>query len=1247
MRFWLAIALALAALAVPAAADVPFPTCADAGCSDPRNFGAYVFLRPGQLPDDFDPAAPDSWKYNPGTGMDVVSAWGITTGRPDVVVAVLDSGIRWGDADVARKVALNAGELPPPPGCEVHDCNGDGFLSVGDYAGIPDANGNGLLDGQDLIRAYSNGIDDDHNGYIDDIAGWDFADDDNDPEDRVDFGHGTGEAKDSTAEADNGRGMPGVAPSALFLPLKVADSFVGFGSDFAQAVVYATENGAAVIQEALGTLGASPSSQAAIDLAYRRGVPVMASAADESSRHHNFPAVLDHTIWLNSIVHGDGSLVEQRDVYDLFNGCTNFGGRAWVAISSNSCSSEATGRGAGLAALLVSHGRNLVEAGRLRPYPGLGERTPFSAEEIRQLLRRSAGDIDHAADLSDISMNPLFQSLLSAPGLGLFFGSERYPTQQGWDQFTGYGRPNALRLLDIEGSGIPPEADLAGGLRWFDSVDPSRQPEIPVLGSAAAVRVGGSFAYVLEVGCGIQPQGFDEIARGRAEAPLRRESLGLWHPARTARACGFDPAGPVSSPDDHTVTLRLRVTDRLGGVGEDRRTVAVHSDPTLAFAPVALGSSGEGSPALADLDRNGVLDIVYGTSDGSVHVWRGDTGEELSGFPVRTQRLPVHRTRAYRSREVPVPHEAILGATAADDLDGDGRAEIVVATIEGHVYVFDDHGRLRRGFPVSTDRALSDPTNRDPLNDTDPGIFAAPTLVDLDPPGDPEPRLEIVAAAMDGHLYAWRADGEPVAGFPVRIADPAKVDVDPMTGQATPRVAGVRERGAKLMGSPAVGDLDGDGRVEILVPSNEEYEGGPRSFALESPLLQLLAVLDVGLAFDASGRLHAVRAEGTRSPGGPFLPGWPVHVPLLAPGLLPTVGTGTPGSPALADLDGAGRVSAALFATVGPPMLWDADAQPRLGSIAGVPRALAADFLPGGFPAVPPGAGSADGPFFAALGSGAFGDLTGDGRPEYAAPTLGLRKLFDAGAPARQRFGDHQMTVWDPRTGLVLPAFPVVMDDLMFVTPPALADVDGDGRAEVLQGSGAYLLHAFRADGSEPPGFPKFTHGWLIATPSAGDVDGDGLIEVIAATREGRLYVWNTPARATTAAIPWQGFGGDRRNTQNLDSGVSPLAATRSAADGLGWQIEALQQEVRVWRGSKRERQLKRQLRNGLRAPLRALRRGHLDSATRMLERLADSLRQSGAAETLPHLLTRLEHLGDVASVVSVVGAPPRGPSRR
>jgi hypothetical protein len=117
------------------------------------------------------------------------------------------------------------------------------------------------------------------------------------------------------------------------------------------------------------------------------------------------------------------------------------------------------------------------------------------------------------------------------------------------------------------------------------------------------------------------------------------------------------------------------------------------------------------------------------------------------------------------------------------------------------------------------------------------------------------------------------------------------------------------------------------------------------------------------------------------------------------------------------------------------------------------------------------------------------------------------------------------------------------MDDLQFLGSPALADVSGDGVADVVNGSGAYLVRAYQADGTTPAGFPKFTHGWVLASPAVGDFDGDGLNELVAATRDGELFAWRTGGVSEDAAIPWQGLARDRRHTGNLDSGVSTASA--------------------------------------------------------------------------------------------------------
>ncbi|HVM45777.1 MAG TPA: S8 family serine peptidase, partial [Candidatus Thermoplasmatota archaeon] len=304
--------LVLALLLLPAAAAT-FPYPSPPAGVDPTDFAAYTFLPAGApLPNDY--AGGDVWKYSgerasdpalredPAelygvTGMAVDRAWRITTGRPDVLIAVLDSGIIWERADVRAKIHLNAGEIPG-----AIDRDGNGVLNVLDFEGlVPDVNGNGFVDGLDLIRFYSDGVDDDGNGYVDDIAGWNTLDDNNDPTDDVRYGHGSGEAEDSAGEADNGGVIPGTCPNCMILPVRVGMSFIATDNEFGEGVLFALAAGADVIQEALGTVDNTPLARHALRLAWERGVPVIASAADEASYHHNLPAAHEHTINVNSV----------------------------------------------------------------------------------------------------------------------------------------------------------------------------------------------------------------------------------------------------------------------------------------------------------------------------------------------------------------------------------------------------------------------------------------------------------------------------------------------------------------------------------------------------------------------------------------------------------------------------------------------------------------------------------------------------------------------------------------------------------------------------------------------------------------------------------------------------------------------------------------------------------------------------------------------------------------------------------
>ena len=151
----------------------------------------------GTADDDID--APEAWDQNQGSGT---------------VVGVVDSGVAWDHPDLAPSIWNNSDEVA------------------------------------------GNGVDDDGNGRIDDVRGWDFVDVDNDPWDYSD--HGTHVAGTVAARGDNGIGVAGVAWKGTIMPVRVLNAAgSGTNANIADGFTYAAENGATVVNASLGGPGFS------------------------------------------------------------------------------------------------------------------------------------------------------------------------------------------------------------------------------------------------------------------------------------------------------------------------------------------------------------------------------------------------------------------------------------------------------------------------------------------------------------------------------------------------------------------------------------------------------------------------------------------------------------------------------------------------------------------------------------------------------------------------------------------------------------------------------------------------------------------------------------------------------------------------------------------------------------------------------------------------------------------------------
>jgi hypothetical protein len=234
-----------------------------------------------------------------------------------------------------------------------------------------------------------NGIDDDRNGYVDDIHGWDFAANDNNPSDQN--GHGTHVA--GTIAADkNGIGSTGVAPDALVMPVRVLGSD-GSGTDVAVAagIRYAAQNGADIINLSLGG-SFSSAIYAAIQFAQSLDVLVVAAAGNESAAVPSNPARSSATL----------SNVLSVGAYSSSNAIASFSNRAGssgavqvdapgVSVYSTSYTggyvaysgtSMAAPHVAGLAALALSANRSLT-ASQLRSVIVNGANHTISGSDSR------------------------------------------------------------------------------------------------------------------------------------------------------------------------------------------------------------------------------------------------------------------------------------------------------------------------------------------------------------------------------------------------------------------------------------------------------------------------------------------------------------------------------------------------------------------------------------------------------------------------------------------------------------------------------------------------------------------------------------------------------------------------------------------------------------------------------------------------------------------------------------------------
>ncbi|MEA2457587.1 MAG: hypothetical protein QOC95_559, partial [Thermoleophilaceae bacterium] len=347
--------------------------------------------------------------------------------------------------------------------------------------------------------------------------------------------------------------------------------------------------------------------------------------------------------------------------------------------------------------------------------------------------------------------------------------------------------------------------------------------------------------------------------------------------------------------------------------------------------------------------------------------------------------------------------------------------------------------------------------------------------------------------------------GRAIAGFPRILKDPSE-----------------KLTGAESINNASVGDINGDGKNEIVAPT-AELAGTQNPSTIDENEFRGLAITLLSNAIGGSGRTYAIDSTGA------ILPGWPVKPNGAVPDALPLVGPGV--DTAMGDVDGDGKLDVINNAATGDLQAFRADgsrittydATPTTGENVDKSRVL----------------NLFENPIVANL----------DGKPglEVIKGGLTLNQLVNLGIATGQNLPyNHVVQAWDVKTGAELPAFPQAVEDYQLLSSPAVADVSDAPGNEILVGTGMYYLRDINSTGVEGGGWPKFTGGWLFATPAVGDTDGDGKLEVTALTREGYSFQWDTNRPACGTNDEWWTARHDEWNTGAYGTDTRPPGTPRS-----------------------------------------------------------------------------------------------------
>ena len=659
--------------------------------------GAGPDVHADRVPND--PSAPSQYAL---AAIQAPAAWDVAVGTGKTVVAVIDSGLDLTHPDLGANLWTNPGEVA------------------------------------------GNGLDDDGNGFVDDVHGYDFGRDLPDPTD--DFGHGTHVAGILGAAGDNKLGVVGVDWHATIMPLRFLDARGdGYTGDAARALNYAVANGAKVVNCSWGGAAPSPALAAAVARARAAGVVVVAAAGNGSrdlATASNYPA--SYAAAFDNVVS-----VAATDYQDRLAGFSNYGATVTLAAPGDGILStlprgqSGTKSGTSMATAFVSGALALLwdthpewtaaqVVAKLKAsvdvLPALAGKTATGGRlNVARLLDGTATAPVPPPPGQPGDPTPVPRGFVPTPVTPLPVARQDAVAVS----VPGPG-PAAVRLLNPDGTTrenlVLPGGDFAGGVR------------------AAAADVTGDGVPDLVLASAPGVPGRVRVLDGRTHAAVWDfVPFGPDFTGGVFVACGDLTGDGVAD---------LAVTPDDGG-GPRVRVFAGRTFAQLAdfFGIDDPAFRGGARAAVGDLNGDGVGDLVVAAGTGG--------GPRVAAFDGTSLAAPRHLFGDFFAFEPGLRNGAYV---AVGDVNGDGVGDLVAGGGPGggpRVIALDGAGLLRGESRLLANFFAGDPTQRD-------GVRVA--VKDLD--GD---ALADVVVGGTGRVAGYTgksllAAATPTAGFAFDLA---------------------------------------------------------------------------------------------------------------------------------------------------------------------------------------------------------------------------------------------------------------------------------------------------------------------------------------------------------------------------------------------------------------------------------------------------------------------------------------------